>query len=144
MNLDLPLIWAGIIAVAVLLYVMLDGFDLGVGILFPFTRSRADRDGKPARRAQAADYSLSQRRLTEQRAVLLALAHCRKIAPGPQRFFIGRGMRRTATDPVVEARTLICRWRSPFELRDPRRCFLVHVTHAARAGTQPASFRCVF
>ena len=36
MTLDLPLIWAGIIAVAVLLYVMLDGFDLGVGILFPF------------------------------------------------------------------------------------------------------------
>ncbi len=44
MNLDLPLIWAGIIAVAVLLYVLLDGFDLGVGILFPFARNRADRD----------------------------------------------------------------------------------------------------
>jgi cytochrome d ubiquinol oxidase subunit II len=44
MNLDLPLIWAAILAVAVLLYVMLDGFDLGVGILFPFSRSRADRD----------------------------------------------------------------------------------------------------
>ena len=38
---DLPLIWAGIIAFAVLLYVTLDGFDLGVGILFPFARSRA-------------------------------------------------------------------------------------------------------
>jgi cytochrome d ubiquinol oxidase subunit II len=44
MSLDLPLIWAGIIAVAVLLYVMLDGFDLGVGILFPMARNRADRD----------------------------------------------------------------------------------------------------
>ena len=44
MSLDLPLIWAGIIAVAVLLYVLLDGFDLGVGILFPFARNRADRD----------------------------------------------------------------------------------------------------
>ncbi|MBW8305064.1 MAG: cytochrome d ubiquinol oxidase subunit II, partial [Brevundimonas sp.] len=44
MNLDLPLIWAGLIAVAVLLYVLLDGFDLGVGILFPFSRSREDRD----------------------------------------------------------------------------------------------------
>jgi len=42
--LDLPLIWAGLIAVAVLLYVMLDGFDLGVGILFPFARSKEDRD----------------------------------------------------------------------------------------------------
>ena len=44
MALDLPLIWAGIIALAVLLYVMLDGFDLGVGILFPFARSPRDRD----------------------------------------------------------------------------------------------------
>ncbi len=33
---DLALIWAGIIAFAVLTYVMLDGFDLGVGILFPW------------------------------------------------------------------------------------------------------------
>jgi cytochrome d ubiquinol oxidase subunit II len=44
MDLDLPLIWAGIIALAVLLYVMLDGFDLGIGILFPFARSPRDRD----------------------------------------------------------------------------------------------------
>jgi len=44
MSLDLPLIWAGLIAVAVLLYVVLDGFDLGVGILFPFARSKEDRD----------------------------------------------------------------------------------------------------
>ena len=35
--LDLPLIWGGLIATAVFLYVLLDGFDLGVGILFPFT-----------------------------------------------------------------------------------------------------------
>lgn len=34
--LDLPLIWGGLIATAVLLYVLLDGFDLGCGILFPF------------------------------------------------------------------------------------------------------------
>ena len=43
MTLDLPLIWAGLIATAVLLYVLLDGFDLGVGILFPFARSPEDR-----------------------------------------------------------------------------------------------------
>lgn len=43
MSLDLPLIWAGIIALAVLMYVLLDGFDLGVGLLFPFA-SPADRD----------------------------------------------------------------------------------------------------
>ncbi|MEP2891410.1 cytochrome d ubiquinol oxidase subunit II [Tateyamaria sp.] len=32
---ELSFIWAGIIAFAVLTYVILDGFDLGVGILFP-------------------------------------------------------------------------------------------------------------
>ena len=42
--LDLPLIWAGLIATAVLLYVTLDGFDLGIGILFPFARSKEERD----------------------------------------------------------------------------------------------------
>ena len=41
---DLPLIWAGLIAVSVLLYVVLDGFDLGIGVLFPFARSPGDRD----------------------------------------------------------------------------------------------------
>ena len=44
MMLDLPLIWAGIIALSVLLYVVADGFDLGVGVLFPFARSAKDRD----------------------------------------------------------------------------------------------------
>jgi cytochrome bd-type quinol oxidase subunit 2 len=29
---DLPLIWFGIIATAIFLYILLDGFDLGVGI----------------------------------------------------------------------------------------------------------------
>jgi hypothetical protein len=42
--LDLSLIWAGLIATAVLLYVTLDGFDLGIGILFPFAKSKEDRD----------------------------------------------------------------------------------------------------
>ncbi len=41
---DLPFIWAGIIAFAVLTYVILDGFDLGVGILFPFAKSEQDKD----------------------------------------------------------------------------------------------------
>src|SRR6187549_2894140 len=33
---DLAFIWAGLIAFAVLAYVLFDGFDLGIGILFPF------------------------------------------------------------------------------------------------------------
>jgi cytochrome d ubiquinol oxidase subunit II len=42
--LDLQLIWFGLIAVALFLYVLLDGFDLGVGILFPFAPSDQCRD----------------------------------------------------------------------------------------------------
>lgn len=41
---DLPLIWGGLIATAIFLYVFLDGFDLGVGILFPFAPSHECRD----------------------------------------------------------------------------------------------------
>jgi cytochrome d ubiquinol oxidase subunit II len=40
----LPLIWAGIIGAAVVLYVILDGFDLGIGLLFPFARDEGERD----------------------------------------------------------------------------------------------------
>lgn len=40
----LPLVWAAILAVAVVLYVILDGFDLGLGILFPFAPHEDDRD----------------------------------------------------------------------------------------------------
>ena len=43
MELDLALIWAGLIAFAVLAYVLLDGFDLGIGILFPFLKDREER-----------------------------------------------------------------------------------------------------
>lgn len=44
MEFDLPLVWASVIAFAVLTYVLLDGFDLGVGILFPFFRKGEERD----------------------------------------------------------------------------------------------------
>jgi cytochrome d ubiquinol oxidase subunit II len=41
---DLPLVWYGLIATAIFLYVLLDGFDLGVGILFPFAPSDSCRN----------------------------------------------------------------------------------------------------
>ncbi len=44
MAIDLPLVWAGLIAFAVLAYVILDGFDLGVGILFLFVGGERERD----------------------------------------------------------------------------------------------------
>jgi cytochrome d ubiquinol oxidase subunit II len=40
---DLALFWAGVLACSILLYVFLDGFDLGVGILFGTTRNEAHR-----------------------------------------------------------------------------------------------------
>ena len=40
---ELSFIWAGLIAFAVLAYVLLDGFDLGIGILFPFLKDRDER-----------------------------------------------------------------------------------------------------
>jgi len=40
----LPVIWAGLIGTAVAMYVTLDGFDLGIGILFPFAGSERERD----------------------------------------------------------------------------------------------------
>ena len=44
MELDLAFVWAALIAFAVLAYVVLDGFDLGLGVLFPFIDRGADRD----------------------------------------------------------------------------------------------------
>lgn len=41
---ELPLVCAGVIAFGVLMYVLLDGFDLGVGILFPWMPDEAMRD----------------------------------------------------------------------------------------------------
>jgi len=40
----LIIIWAGLISFIIAMYVMLDGFDLGVGILFPFADTEEDRD----------------------------------------------------------------------------------------------------
>ena len=40
----LPVIWAAIMALAVAMYVILDGFDLGVGILFPLAETENERD----------------------------------------------------------------------------------------------------
>jgi cytochrome d ubiquinol oxidase subunit II len=41
---DLAVIWAFIIAFAVFVYVVMDGFDLGLGLLFPLFPNKADRD----------------------------------------------------------------------------------------------------
>jgi cytochrome bd ubiquinol oxidase subunit II len=44
MTLDLPLLFAILLAFGVAMYVVMDGFDLGLGVLFRFAPSDADRD----------------------------------------------------------------------------------------------------
>jgi cytochrome d ubiquinol oxidase subunit II len=41
---DLAFVWAALIAFAVLMYVVMDGFDLGIGILYPVLKGERDRD----------------------------------------------------------------------------------------------------
>jgi cytochrome d ubiquinol oxidase subunit II len=43
-SIDLTVAWALILAVAVYVYVVLDGFDLGIGILYPLFPGKRDRD----------------------------------------------------------------------------------------------------
>jgi cytochrome d ubiquinol oxidase subunit II len=44
MGIDLPLVWLLIIGFGVMMYVIMDGFDLGIGILFAFIKERDHRD----------------------------------------------------------------------------------------------------
>ena len=44
MYFDLPTIWAFVIGFGLMMYVFLDGFDLGIGLLFPFVKDEQDRD----------------------------------------------------------------------------------------------------
>ena len=57
MTLDLVPLWAGILSLAVLMYVLLDGFDLGVGMLFFFRRHEEDRDLMVASVAPVWDFN---------------------------------------------------------------------------------------
>jgi len=41
---DLTIVWVLIIAFAILAYVVMDGFDLGIGILFPTLAVGPERD----------------------------------------------------------------------------------------------------
>lgn len=44
MSFDLPLIWAVLILFGIMMYVIMDGFDLGLGILYPFFGNSVERD----------------------------------------------------------------------------------------------------
>ena len=44
MGIELSVIWAIIILFSIMMYIITDGFDLGLGILFPFFKDKEDRD----------------------------------------------------------------------------------------------------
>ncbi|MBV6817253.1 cytochrome d ubiquinol oxidase subunit II [Rahnella sp. PD12R] len=44
MGIDLPLIWFLIIVFGVMMYVVMDGFDLGISLLFPLVKAEHERD----------------------------------------------------------------------------------------------------
>jgi cytochrome bd ubiquinol oxidase subunit II len=44
MTIDLTVIWAAIIATAIIVYIVMDGFDLGIGIVFPYLAVGEERD----------------------------------------------------------------------------------------------------
>ncbi|TFH88452.1 cytochrome d ubiquinol oxidase subunit II [Billgrantia azerbaijanica] len=44
MGIDLSLLWAVIILFGLMMYVVMDGFDLGIGLLFPWVKAKGDRD----------------------------------------------------------------------------------------------------
>jgi cytochrome d ubiquinol oxidase subunit II len=43
-DVDITAVWAAIIFFSVFMYVVLDGFDLGIGMLYPFVPGRRERD----------------------------------------------------------------------------------------------------
>src|SRR5260370_16558594 len=55
MSLDLPLLFALVLAVGICLDEVMDGFDLGLGILFPFAPDDADRDAMMSSMARIWD-----------------------------------------------------------------------------------------
>jgi cytochrome bd ubiquinol oxidase subunit II len=56
-QLDLVPLWAAILGFAVLMYILLDGFDLGVGMLFLLRPNEADRDVMMASVAPVWDFN---------------------------------------------------------------------------------------
>ena len=44
MGIDIPVIWFVIIVFATLMYIVMDGFDLGIGMVFSFVPNASERD----------------------------------------------------------------------------------------------------
>ena len=61
MNFDLPSIWAVIILFSIMMYIIMDGFDLCIGILYPFFKPWL----KPRRKRAANEFAGPQRSLED-------------------------------------------------------------------------------
>ena len=108
-HLDLTTVWAFIIAFAVFLYVVMDGFDLGIGILFPTFKVGSERDA--AMNAIAPVWDGNETWLVLGGGGLLAA------------FPLAYGVILTATYPLVIAMLLGLVFRGvafEFRWRDPR------------------------
>jgi cytochrome d ubiquinol oxidase subunit II len=106
---DLPLVWAGIIGFAIFAYVVMDGFDLGIGILFPGFAVGEERDA--AMNAIAPVWDGNETWLVMGGGGLLAA------------FPIAYGLILTATYPLMIAMLLGLVLRGvafEFRWRDPR------------------------
>lgn len=44
MGIDLSILWAVIILFGIMMYIIMDGFDLGIGLLYPFFKDKEERD----------------------------------------------------------------------------------------------------
>ena len=82
MALDLVPIWAVILALAVFMYVLLDGFDLGVGILLPFAPPATSRDAHDELRGADLGRQRDVARSRRRRAVRRVSARVRDRDPG--------------------------------------------------------------
>ena len=81
MEIDLPFIWAGIIAFAILAYVIMDGFDLGIGILFPVLTQESERDLAINEKALGATHPLLAPSLINLALTLADLQRFVRAAP---------------------------------------------------------------
>ena len=107
MALDLALIWALLIAFAVLAYVVLDGFDLGVGILFPLLDGTPQsRHGDELRRAglgRQRDLAGARRRRAVRRVPARLCDHpAGALCPGDRHAARPRPARRRVRVPLED------------------------------------------
>ena len=85
MGIDLPLMWAVIILFGVMMYVVMDGFDLGIGMLFPFFagkgRPRRDDEHRRAGVGRQRDLARARRRGTARRVSARLFGGAERVLP---------------------------------------------------------------